>query len=134
MSNSVISSAGSAMHTTWLMNSSSAKKRKSGFAGALAEIASRVKNWITINQRDAEKRLGQRRRVLPIAHQVHEPAPQVEPLALAEQHRLLVELVHGPANRQQAASERHAAHRHDVRQRVGVVALAPASAAAAPRR
>ena len=101
VSSSVINSAGSAMHTTWLMNNQQREEAKVGRLPArCAEIAKLREKLHHENQRHAEKRLGQRRRVLPIAHQVHEPPPQIEPLALAEQHRFLVELIHGPANRQ----------------------------------
>ena len=65
------------------------------------------------DQHAAEHRLGHAGRRLPVAQQVLQPEPHVQPLALAKQHRFLVELIDRPANRQQAAQERHADDRHD---------------------
>ena len=75
------------------------------------------------NEDAAEDGGGHRGRGLPVAQQVPQPEAHVQPLALAEQDRLGVELIDRPADRQDAGGQGHAQHQRQVLQRLPVRSL-----------
>ena len=63
------------------------------------------------------------RRLLPVTDQVQQPEPEVQALALAEQHGFVVELIDGPANGQQAAAQCHSGHGQQINECLAVTTL-----------
>ena len=75
------------------------------------------------DQHAAKYGSGHAGRIFAIVEQLPEPQAEVQPFTLAKQHDFRIELIHGPANGQQAAGESCQDNGRPVNNRLRIVAL-----------